>query len=64
MARGMGSVYKTHKCNCDNPKWEIINKRKIRSGKQLDKTVYMICCNNCRNQWETTGVYAKKLEKE
>jgi len=64
MARGLGSIYKTNKCNCDNPKWEIRDKRKVRSGKQFGKVIYLIYCYSCKTQWETSASYARELESK
>lgn len=62
MSRGMGSIYKTNKCNCDNKNWNIVNKKNIKSGKQSGKIIYIIYCNNCKKQWETSAKYAQELD--
>jgi hypothetical protein len=62
MNRGLGVIYKTDKCCCNNPKWNILDKRKVKSGKQFGKTVYLVSCINCKSQWETSAKYAEELE--
>lgn len=64
MARGLGVVLKTKKCNCKNPKWSIVHKRKVTSGKQYGKIIYTLSCSSCGNQWETPSKYAEELERK
>lgn len=63
MSKGLGAICKTNKCNCDNPEWKITDKRKVKSGKQFGKTIYLIYCMNCKTQWETSAKYAEELDK-
>lgn len=62
MGRGFGAIAKTNKCICENPKWSIVHKHKIMSGKQIGKIIYMLRCSNCGSQWETSAKYAKELD--
>jgi hypothetical protein len=62
MARGLGAINKTNKCNCENPTWDIITTKTVKSGKQYGKKVYVIRCSNCKSQWETSAKYAQELK--
>lgn len=64
MARGQGSIYKTKKCKCNNPNWQLTAKSKVKTGKHFGKIKYLIFCSNCKSQWETSAKYAKELFKE
>lgn len=65
MARGMGTIYKTTKCICDNPdmsKWSIVHKTTIKSGKNFGKVKALVYCETCNHQWETSAKYIEQLK--
>jgi hypothetical protein len=63
MSNKLDEIRKTNKCNCENPKWTIADKRIVKSGKQCGKIIYLIYCMNCKTQWATCAKYAKELDK-
>lgn len=47
------SEYITKKCSCENPKWEIDRKQKVKSGKNFGKIHYSVHCMSCGARWKT-----------
>lgn len=50
----------TTKCECDNPKWNIVERGSVRSGKQCGKKYVIVYCSNCRKQFKSSAV--EKIE--